>query len=199
MSSSMRDLPRSAEPGSALEPFGCEVSSSRESHETRRPSRKVSSVKRILGAVAILAVAFGVTTWWALESDDVAIVETRTADGTARVTHVWYSETNGALWLEAGTPENGWFRDVLQNPALNLTIDGRLTRYVADPIVDPSGHQRIRSLMREKYGFRDRWVNLIVDTSRSVAVRLIPESARLRSGSVPAAAPGAPGGVRVRW
>jgi len=131
-------------------------------------------MKRMLGAVAILVAAFGVTTWWALESDGVAAVETVAADGTVRVTHVWYSETNGELWLEAGSPENGWFQDVQQNPSLTLTIDGRSVRYMARPIVDPSGHPRIRSLMREKYGFRDWWVNLIADTSSSMAVRLAP-------------------------
>ena len=35
------------------------------------------------------------------------------------------------------------------------------------------GHGRIRSLIRERYGFRDRWVNLFVDTSGSVAVQLV--------------------------
>jgi hypothetical protein len=39
---------------------------------------------------------------------------------------------------------------------------------------DASGHSRIRSWIREKYGGRDRWVGLIVDTSRSVAVELHP-------------------------
>jgi len=129
----------------------------------------------MLGVVTILVAAFGVTTWWALESDGVAVVETHAADGSIRATHVWYCETDGDLWLEAGSPENGWFQDVQQNPALTLSIEGRSARYVARTIVDPTGHQRIRSLIRDKYGIRDRWINLIVDTSRSVAVQLLPE------------------------
>jgi hypothetical protein len=39
---------------------------------------------------------------------------------------------------------------------------------------DPSGHARIRSLIQEKYGGRERWLGLTVDTSRSVAVQLHP-------------------------
>jgi hypothetical protein len=130
-------------------------------------------VKTALIVISALVAALGVTTWWALESSGVAVIETRTPEGTARSTHVWYAEPNEDLWLEAGSPENAWFRDVQQNPAVAFRANGRFRRYRARPVVDPSGHTRIRSLIREKYGFRDRWVGLIVDTSRSVAVRLI--------------------------
>jgi hypothetical protein len=131
-------------------------------------------VKPVIILVVTLVAAFGATTWWALESGGVAVIETRTPKGTVRSTHVWYTEPNKELWLEAGTPENAWFQDVQQNPVLTFRANGRSERYVARPIDDPSGHSRIRSLIREKYGFRDRWVGLVVDPSRSVAVRLLP-------------------------
>ena len=131
-------------------------------------------MKPVLIAIAIFLAAFAGTTWWALESGGVAVVETRTPEGADRSTHVWYTEPDGELWLEAGTPENAWFRDVQQQPELTLRVDGRSARYTAQPVEDASGHSRIRSLIREKYGLRDRWVGLLVDTSRSVAVRLLP-------------------------
>ncbi len=124
--------------------------------------------------VTTLVAAFGATTWWALESGGVAVIETRTAEGTLRSTHVWYSEPNEELWLEAGTPGSPWFRDAQQNPVVTFSANGRFARYVARPLDHPSGHTRIRALIRDKYGFRDRWVGLIVDTSRSVAVQLFP-------------------------
>ncbi len=125
--------------------------------------------------VAALAVVFGATTWWALESRGVAVIETQTPGGTVRSTHVWYTEPKGELWLESGTPENAWFQDVQENPALTFRANGLFARYIARPVDDPSGHYRIRSLIREKYGFRDLWVGMMVDTSRSVAVRLLPD------------------------
>lgn len=131
-------------------------------------------VKLTLLAVVTLVAAFGATTWWALESGGVAVIETRAPDGAVRSTHVWYVEVDKELWLEAGTPENAWFQDVQRRPILTFKADRRSTRYVARPIGDPSGHTRIRSLMRERYGLRDRWVGLIFDTSRSVAVQLSP-------------------------
>jgi hypothetical protein len=104
----------------------------------------------------------------------VAVIETRTAEGSPRSTHVWYVEPDGELWLEAGSPENAWFQDVKRDPTLRFTVDGRSTRHIARPVDDPSGHSRIRSWIREKYGGREWWVGLIVDTSRSVAVELHP-------------------------
>jgi hypothetical protein len=138
-----------------------------------------SHAKSALIVVATGVVAFGATTWWALESGGVAVIETRTAEGALRSTHVWYVEPNGELWLEAGTPENPWFQDIQRNPALTFTADGLSGRYVARPVDAPSGHTRIRALIREKYGFRDHWVGLLVDTSRSVAVQLLPEGAMM--------------------
>ncbi len=132
-------------------------------------------MKRVLIAVAALAAAFGAITWWVLESEGVAVIETRTPEGGQRSTHVWYVEPNGELWLEAGRPENGWFLDVQKSPAVEFESDGRTLRYIAQPVEGEPARSRIRSLIREKYGFRDRWVDLILDTSRTVAVRLIPE------------------------
>ena len=125
-----------------------------------------------LSVLAALAAAFGATTWWALESGGVAVIETQTPAGTVRSTHVWYTEPDGELWLEAGTPENAWFQDVLRSPAVTFKASARVSRHTAEPIDTPSAHSEIRSLIREKYGLRDLWVGLIVDTSRSVAVRL---------------------------
>ncbi len=132
-------------------------------------------LKRALIAIAALTVAFVATTWWALESGGVAVIETRAPGGSIRSTHVWYAEPDGGLWLEAGTPQNAWFQDVQQHPALTFEADGRSARYNAQVVDDPSGHPQIRALMREKYGLRDLWVGLIFDTTRSVAVRLLPE------------------------
>lgn len=123
----------------------------------------------LLGLVA----AFFAVTRWVLESGGVAIVETRAPDGNARRTHVWFAESGDELWLEAGTPENAWFVDAQRDPLLRLSAAGRSGRYRAEPIAG-SAHARIRVLLREKYGWRDAWVGLLVDTSRSVAVRLQP-------------------------
>ena len=132
-------------------------------------------MKSTLIALAALAAVLGSTTWWALEAGDVAVIETQTPAGTVRSTHVWYVEPDGELWLEAGTPGNAWFQDVLRSPAVTFKTSGQVSRRTAEPVESSSAQSHIRSLIRAKYGFRDLWVGLIVDTSRSVAVRLVPE------------------------
>ncbi len=113
-------------------------------------------------------------TWWALEADGVAVIETQLANGSTRLTHVWYAEPNGELWLEAGTVENGWYTDVQRAPGVSFSADEISGRYIARNVARESAHERIRALFREKYGIRDWWISLIFDTSNSVAVQLVP-------------------------
>ena len=131
---------------------------------------------RALAATILLLLAFVGFTVWALESGGVATIETTRPDGSTRSTHVWYAMHEGEVWLEAGTPENGWFEDALASPNVVLRIDGISKPFRAEPVRDPSGHATIRALLREKYGLRDAWIALLFDTSRSVAVRLVPRS-----------------------
>lgn len=128
----------------------------------------------------MIALALVTVTGWALESSGVAVVGTRAEDGSLRSTHVWFVETgepDAELWLEAGTPTNPWFLDVQRDPALTFEAGRRSGRYVARPVPGADAQRRVRALLREKYGFRDWWVGWLVDTSRSVAVRLVPASA----------------------
>jgi len=129
-------------------------------------------MKILLRVLLGISIAFVLTTWWALESGGVAVVETRTEEGSIRSTHVWYAEPNGELWIEAGTPENGWYLDIQREPALSFSAAGRSGQYLAERVPEANAHARIRSLLREKYGFRDWWISLIFETSDSVAVRL---------------------------
>ena len=125
-------------------------------------------------SLGLALAALVLVTWWALESGGVAVLETRAPDGSLRSTHVWFAEPDGKLWLEAGTPENSWYLDIQRDPLVSFSSLRRSGRYVAELLPDPGAHDRIRSLLREKYGVRDWWIGLLFDTSRSVAVELIP-------------------------
>jgi len=134
----------------------------------------VRLARRAIVALLALALAFALVTVAALELSDVARVETRTADGGTRSTHVWFAERDGALWVEAGTPENGWFVDVQRDDRVAIEIDGA-PRSMRAVVVDDDGERaRLRAALRERYGWRDAWVGLLVDASRSIPVRLEP-------------------------
>lgn len=123
---------------------------------------------------AAAAVAFGAVTWWALESGEVATLRTRAAAGYVEDTRVWVADAEGAVWIEAATPERAWYRRLLAQPEVELVRNGEPASFTATPFPGPEGHARIRGLLRAKYGVRDLWVGLLQDTSTSIAVRLEP-------------------------
>lgn len=131
----------------------------------------------IVSIVAALA-ALVLSTWWALESSGVAVLQTRAPDGSRRSTHVWFAEPNGELWLEAGSPENSWYLDIQRDPLVSFSTPERSGHYLAQPVEGRGAHDEVRSLLRRKYGLRDWWVGLLFDTSQSVAVRLAPSPER---------------------
>jgi hypothetical protein len=135
-------------------------------------------LKASLASIAALLVAFVlvtvVVTAWALEAGGVAVIATHAPGGELRSTHVWYAESARELWLEAGTPENPWFTDAQHELQIRFSAEGRSGDYLAEPVYDSEAHTRMRSGLSEKYGWRDRWLGLFVDTTHSVAVRLIP-------------------------
>jgi hypothetical protein len=140
--------------------------------------REVSPLRKRMTAVAIaLALplaAFGAVTWWALESSGVAVLRTERVDQEARETHVWWVDADGALWIEAATPERGFLSELRRFPVAVLVRDGQEAPFHTDILATPDARARVRALMRAKYGWRDAWVGLLQDTSRSVAVRLTP-------------------------
>lgn len=128
-------------------------------------------MKLALALLLAVVLAFAGITWAALEvGGGVAVVETRAEDGS---THVWFVEDEGVLWLEAGTPENGWYQDVLRDPALGFHTRGRAGRYRAAPRQDRERQRWLRGQLAAKYGWRDRWVSLTVDPEHSIAVELV--------------------------
>jgi hypothetical protein len=139
-------------------------------------------VRKPIRISILIAVSFVLFTWWALESGGVAVIETTMPNGQTRSTHVWFVDTNGDIWIEAGTPENTWYVEIQAESTVSFTAAERSGRYIAETIPGETAHLRIRSLLREKYGIRDRWIDFIFDTSKSIALRLVPKSSRKAFG-----------------
>lgn len=129
---------------------------------------------RALVALLAAAALFGAVTWIALEGNEVAVLRTRTPDGSFEETRVWVADADGAALIEAATPERAWYQSLRMHPDVELLRDGAPLRYRALPEPGPEGRERIRALLREKYGWADWWVSMLQDTSDSVLVRLEP-------------------------
>ncbi len=66
------------------------------------------------------------------------------------------------------------------DPAVSFSSLKRSGEYLAETISGDIARLRMRSLLREKYGFRDWWISLTFDTSHSVAVRLVAQRSESR-------------------
>jgi len=128
-------------------------------------------IKGVSVTLALLLIGFVCITYIALESSHVVIVESTRFDNQApRSTHVWFVRDAGVLVLEAGHPDNSWVKDISHEPIINLKGEGIDGTYRCSIHRDPDSHQKVRSLMRSKYGWRDRWIGLFFNISESSLV-----------------------------
>ena len=86
------------------------------------------------------------------------------------------SRTTAGPWVESANPERPFLRDIEARPDVELVRGGEVLALRAVPVPGDDGHHEIRRLLAAKYGWADRWVGLLADTSRSVAVRLEPRA-----------------------
>jgi len=137
-------------------------------------------LKRLIQVVVGAVMLFCLITWWALESDGVAIIRTEMPNGSMRSTHVWFVEPGDEIWIEAGSPANAWYRDIQKEPAMSYSNpgSGQTIDVRALPTPGEAAHDRLRSQLRAKYGFRDWWIAHLIDDTGSIPVRLVSRDTR---------------------
>jgi hypothetical protein len=132
----------------------------------------MTTPRTILATVLGIAVLFAVVTLLALEGREVVVLRTFDAQGQPRETRTWIADQEGYAWIEAANSERPFLLHIQTNPEVELRRGDALRQCHAVLALNPDGHQRIRRLLGEKYGWADRWVGLLTDTSGSLAVRL---------------------------
>lgn len=141
-------------------------------------------MRRVFLAALLAAAGFGVVTLLALEGAGMAQLRTMTETGEERRTRVWFAEEGGAFWIEAATAERPFYLDLAARPELQLDIrrspfeEWTSLHGRAELVAEPGGHERIRSMLRERYGWADAWVALLQDTSASRALRIVVDETR---------------------
>lgn len=128
---------------------------------------------RIIGILFGLVVAFFAAIMLASEwGGEVVVVKTFDTVGVEHETHLWIVDQAGAQWLRAGQSDSGWVERLNTRPEIEVQRAGNWAKYNATPV--PGATARIEEAMAEKYGAADRFIALIRDESKSVAVRLDP-------------------------
>lgn len=133
-------------------------------------------MRHALITAAALVLAFAATTLLALEGSEVVVLRTALNRSEPRATRVWIADYDGSPWIESASPEREFYRDILADPNVELQRNGERLKYRAVPVDGREGHELIRSLLRQRYGWADAWIGLLADTSNSIAIRLEPES-----------------------
>ncbi len=103
---------------------------------------------------------------------EVVTVKTARSGGTTKSTRLWVVDDGGYAWLRAGMGHAAWVGQAQTAGDLVMTRAGVDHRYRVAVFDDPETRDRIHRLMAEKYGARDRFIDMIRESARSIAIRL---------------------------
>lgn len=134
-------------------------------------------MRTFLRLAALALGIFALVTAMALEGNEVVQLRTLGPDGSARTTRVWIADADGAEWVEAAAPDRPFLADIARDPQVELVRGDDVQPRRATVVGGAEGHEKIRALLRDRYGWADRWVGMLTDTSQSLAVRLDPAPA----------------------
>ena len=88
-------------------------------------SLRGAKARRIALAILLVLAAFAAIHVSRGESGEVAVLETRDAEGTTHRTRLWVAEHEGARWLLAGQEEAAWLVRARRDPAFLPPRTGR--------------------------------------------------------------------------
>ena len=128
--------------------------------------------RRVASWALVATLVLGVVTIAALEGHDVVVLETTTAGGAPRRTRTWIAEDRDGTWIEAASPSRPFVADIRRVPTVVVEANGVRRTCTAEIVPNPAGHDRVRRLLRERYGWADRWIGMLTDTHASLGVRL---------------------------
>ncbi len=95
-------------------------------------------------------------------AERVEVVELHTLDsgGESHTTRLWIVDDEGLPYLRVGSGSSGWSDRLLSRPTFELTRGGERAVYAAVPRAEK--RDRINALMRDKYTWGDRLIDLMV-------------------------------------
>jgi len=130
----------------------------------------------VLGLVG-LVVLFVVLQVVASETGEVVVVHTLDEAGEPRETRIWVLEDQGRTYIRGG--DGGWTSRVLASPDITVESGGRKRDVRGVFQTDDAVRMRVNRLFRDKYGWRDSFISMLLgDPAREAAVviEVVPRS-----------------------
>jgi hypothetical protein len=78
------------------------------------------------------------------QGGNTIVITTTDAAGTAKDRVVSRLDSNGQIYVAANHWPRAWYRQVLNNPQVELTIDGERAPFTAAPVL-PDEHERLQA------------------------------------------------------
>ena len=130
---------------------------------------------KILGGFLALVIVVFAGQMISSETGEVVVLHSTNPAGEVETTRLWVVDFEGAQYLRETGGTSGWYTRLTANPAIRVERGGELADYTAVP--QPEHSARINELMLDKYGFRDRYVGLLIGSREgAIPVMLEPES-----------------------
>lgn len=125
----------------------------------------------IAALLALAIVVFG-SQMLASETGEVVVLTSQGPDGSGD-TRLWVVDLEGVQYLRA-SPDSGWYQRLLAEPDARLERNGETHPYRTETRLMLAAD--INALMREKYGWRDAYIDLLLGgRDDAVPVALIPQ------------------------
>jgi len=124
----------------------------------------------IAALLALVVLVFG-SQMVASETGEVVVLTSHGPDGPQE-TRLWVVDLEGIQYLRA-SPDSGWYQRLLAEPDATLERNGEARAYRTEARLALAAE--INSLMQEKYGWRDAYIDLLLGgRDDAVPVALIP-------------------------
>ena len=127
---------------------------------------------KLIGALLVVVALLFIGQIVASESGEVVVITTTDATGAQHETHVWIVDSDGHGWLRSGSPKSGWYSRLKETPTLELERNGVRAGYTIEAV--PAKREELNTLMREKYGWADAYIEFFISRAEAVPIRLDP-------------------------
>jgi len=111
-----------------------------------------------------------------IAGEQLEVVALRTLDGEghAHDTKLWIVDHEGRPWVRSVRPTPRWLERIRATPRVELVRNGITTTYTASIVATADEKRAIDEAMTAKYGWIDRWYELLV-RHETILVRLDPD------------------------
>ena len=102
-------------------------------------------------------------------------------DGTTKKVRLWIVDIDDKTWVEHGTQDSFWIKQLADNSEISLIRNGEQKKYLASP--DFNAHIIFHQLREEKYGIGDSIIEITsLGSSSRATCKGVPVRLKLQMG-----------------